>query len=59
MRGLYRTRFYLTSVRLLEPRLPGLLLPGTNQDIQRYENEEIQQKCTQSQQLLYVEQEDL
>jgi hypothetical protein len=39
--------------------MPGLLLLGTNQSIQRYQNEEIQQECTQSQQLLCVEQEDL
>jgi hypothetical protein len=39
--------------------MPGLLLLGTNQGIQRCQNEEIQQECTQSQQLLGVEQEDL
>ena len=39
--------------------MPGLLLLGTNQGIQRCQNEEIQQECTQSQQLLCVEQEDL
>ena len=50
---------HLTSTRLLEHRVLGLLLLGTNQGIQRCQNEEIQQECTQSQQLLCVEQEDL
>ena len=59
VRGLCRTCFCLTSVPALEHRMPGLLLLGTNQGIQRCQNEEIQQECPQSQQLLGVEQEDL
>jgi len=46
---------HLTYVRPLDLCMPGFLLLGTNQDIQRYQNEEIQQECAQSQQLLYVE----
>jgi hypothetical protein len=45
----------LTYVRPLDLCMPGLLLMGTNQDIQRCQYEEIQQECAQSQQLLCVE----
>lgn len=50
---------HLTYVRPLEHRMPGLLLVGANQGIQRSQNEEIHRECTQSHQLLCVEQEDL
>ncbi len=37
---------HLTDVRSLEHRMPGLLLVGANQGIQRSQNEEIHREYT-------------